>query len=62
MGNTEFGKNVRILVTRGRPGHYRRGERGRLIRPEGNGAWLVKLDSRFAGTTVNVVDMVRDAD
>ena len=60
MARTEFEKNARVIVTRGYPGHYERGDRGRLVRPDGNGAWLVKMDQRFAGTVVKVADMARE--
>ena len=50
-------RNVRIVVTRDRPGHYRAGQTGRLIRPDRSGEWLVKMDDRFSGTNVKVTDM-----
>lgn len=59
-GNEWLAPKARIVVTRDRPGHYRAGQRGRLVRPDGNGEWLVKMDDRMSGTTVRVADMRQD--
>lgn len=54
-GNGEWRqRNVRIVVTRG---HYH-GQRGRLVRPDGPGTWMVKLDDHMLGASVKATDMI----